>query len=168
METLVGGNHLRRLGFDDLAGVQTHLLSLDMVSRNRRFHCGFSDAAVTAYASRFDPINDILFGAIEPVSNRVVGLAEARAGCTPRTVDLGVSVLEPQRRRGIGHQLSARVVEFAFATGSDAVELVFDPENLAAQRIAVGLGARFHAPGRAVVHAPASLETPAGDPQASP
>jgi GNAT superfamily N-acetyltransferase len=151
VETLISETYLKRLGFDDLAGIRAHLLSLDMVSRNRRFHCGFGKGAVAAYVGGLDFAEDILFGAVEPHSNRVVGVAEARPGRAPRTMELGISVLATHRRRGIAHQLSERVVEIAFATGVRAVELMFDPGDLAARRIAAGLGGRVRASGHAVV-----------------
>ena len=73
---------LRRLDGRDLAGIEMHLLDLDLVSRNRRFRSGFGDAAVAAYVRRLDLTTDILFGAIEEDSGRIVGLAEAHPAGT--------------------------------------------------------------------------------------
>jgi RimJ/RimL family protein N-acetyltransferase len=159
MNTPISGIQLRRLSSDDLAGIEAHLLSLDMVSRNRRFHRGLGEAALTAYVASLDFAKDILFGAIEPFGNRVVGVAEARPGPSPRTVDLGISVLATHRGRGIAHQLGVRAVAIAFATGASAVELLFDPGNAAAKRIAVKLGASVRASGYAVVHAASQCES---------
>lgn len=142
---------LRRLESGDLAAIETHLLDLDLVSRNRRFHSGFSDAAVAAYVRRLDPSTDILFGAIEEDSGRIVGLAEARPAGRPRTVDVAASVLTPHRRRGLAHELVARTVAVAFGQGATAVELLFAPDDAAAAHIAAGLGASRAAPGRAVL-----------------
>ena len=61
MEPLISGRHLRRLGFDDLASIEAHLLSLEMVSRNRRFHSGFSEHAVKAYIAGLDAEKDLGF-----------------------------------------------------------------------------------------------------------
>src|SRR3954453_23975481 len=164
MDTAADGLHVRRLRTGDLAAIEGHLLRLDMVSRNRRFHCGFGDAAVKAYVGGLDADADILFGAVDRDSGRVIGLAEARPAGKPRTVDLGVSVLSSHRRVRLAHALAARTVEggFArgghtveavFARGGTIVELLFDPDNLPATRIAAGLGAKVCAPGRAVLNA---------------
>jgi RimJ/RimL family protein N-acetyltransferase len=144
---------LRRLDGRDLAGIETHLLDLDLVSRNRRFGSGFGDAAVAAYVRRLDPATDILFGAIEEDSGRIVGLAEAHPAGAAHAVEIGTSVLASHRRRGLARELVARAVATAVAQGATAVELLFDPTNTAAARIAAGLGASLCAPGRAVLRA---------------
>ena len=147
-----GGLEVRRLSGRDLGAIERHLLGLDMVSRNRRFSSGFGDAAVMAYVQRLDLSADILFGAIEENSGRIVGLAEAHPFGGPRTVEIGTSVLATHRRRGLATRLVARAVAVAQAEGATTVELLFDPSNYAAARIAVGLGASMRAPGRAVLH----------------
>jgi GNAT superfamily N-acetyltransferase len=148
------GARLRRLGDGDLAGIEAHLLDLDLVSRNRRFHSGFSDAAVEAYVRRLDPASDILFGAIDEDSGRIVGLAEAHPAGPPRTVEIATSVLAPHRRRGLARELVARTVAAAVRQGAAAVELRFEPDNAAAAHIAAGLGAGRAVSGRAVLLVP--------------
>lgn len=145
------GSQLRRLGHEDLHGIEMHLLSLDMASRNSRFGCGFGDWAVTDYARGLDVTKDILFGATEFGTDRIVGLAEARPAKAPQTVDLGVSVLASHRKRGLAHELVARAVDVAFDRDVKAIELTFAPSNVAAGRIAAKLGAAIKAPGFAVV-----------------
>jgi hypothetical protein len=98
--------HLRRLADEDLPLIEMHLLGLDMPSRNSRFHCGFGDAAVAAYVRDLDPSRDVLFGAVDPGTGRIVGLAEARPANAPKTVDLATSVLPSHRKRGLAHALS--------------------------------------------------------------
>jgi GNAT superfamily N-acetyltransferase len=142
---------LRRLDGRDLAGIERHLLELDMVSRNRRFLSGFGDAAVAAYVRRLDVTTDILFGAIEQESGRIVGLAEVHPAGVPRTVEVGTSVLATHRRRGLARELISRAVAVAFAQGATAAELLFDPSNAAAAGIAAALGARTSVPGRAIL-----------------
>jgi RimJ/RimL family protein N-acetyltransferase len=144
---------MRRLDGGDLAGIERHLLELDLVSRNCRFHSGFSDAAVAAYVRRLDVTTDILFGAIEEANGRIIGLAEARPAAAWRTVDVGTSVLPTHRRRGLAHELVSRVIAVAFAEGVTAAEFLFDPANTAAARTAARLGAKSNSPGRAVLHA---------------
>ena len=142
---------LRRLTQGDVPAIETHLLALDMVSRNNRFHCALGDAAVARYAQRFDNTADLLFGAIDAGSGRIVALAEARPAGAPRTVDVAVSVHAAHRRRGLGRTLVACTVSAAFAQGATAAHLRFAPGNLPAVRIAAGLGARFGAPGQAIL-----------------
>ena len=148
------GVHLRRLGDKDLPLVEEHLLGLDMPSRNSRFHCGFGDAAVAAYVRDLDPNRDVLFGAIDPGTGRIVGLAEARPANGPKTVDLATSVLPSHRKRGLAHALVTRAAGVASDQGATAADLRFAPGNLAANRIAARLGASFRAPGIAVVRLP--------------
>jgi GNAT superfamily N-acetyltransferase len=146
--------HLRRLGDKDVPLVEEHLLGLDMPSRNSRFHCGFGDAAVAAYVRDLDPNRDVLFGAIDPGTGRIVGLAEARPANGPKTVDLATSVLPSHRKRGLAHALVTRAAGVASDQGATAADLRFAPGNLAANRIAARLGASFRAPGIAVVRLP--------------
>ena len=142
---------LRRLGSGDLAAIESHLLELDAVSRNSRFHCGFGDAAVAGYVRSLDDTVDVLFGAIESRNGRMVGLAEARPAEAPGTVELAVSVLPTHRRHGLGHELLRRAASAAFARGMTVAHLLVAPDNVAAARTAATLGARFRAPGRAVL-----------------
>lgn len=149
----MSGTCLRRLDDGDRAGIERHLLELDPVSRNRRFHSGFGDAAVAAYVRSLDVTADLLFGAIEESSGRIVGLAEARPAAAWLTVEVGTSVLPTHRKRGLARELIARAVAVAFGEGVTAAEFLFDPTNSAAVRIAARLGAKSYLPGRAVLHA---------------
>ena len=99
MSVAVGDARPRQLNRDDLAAVERHLLDLDLVSRNRRFNGGLSDATIVAYARRFDVNSDVMFGAVESGHGRIVGLAEARSADHPRTVEIGTSVLATHRGR---------------------------------------------------------------------
>jgi len=148
------GVYLRRLGDEDLPLIEMHLLSLDMPSRNSRFHGGFCDAAVAAYVRGLDPSTDVLFGAIDPGTGCIVGLAEARPADAPKTMELGASVLQSHRKRGLAHALVALAVDVASDQGATAADLRLAPGDLAANRIAARLGASFGAPGIAVVHLP--------------
>jgi GNAT superfamily N-acetyltransferase len=145
------GVHLRRLGDEDLPLIEMHLLSLDMPSRNSRFHGGFGDVAVAAYVRGLDPSRDVLFGAIDPGTGCIVGLAEARPADAPKTMELGASVLQSHRKRGLGHALAALAVGVASDQGATAADLRLAPGNLAANRIAARLGASFRAPGIAAL-----------------
>jgi len=80
-----------------------------------------------------------------------VGLAEAHPTGTPHTVEIGASVLAENRRLGLARALVRRAVDTAVAEGADAIELLFDPDNRPAARIAAGLNARLCSAGRAVL-----------------
>ncbi len=151
---------MRRLDGRDLVEIERHLLELDLVSRNRRFHSGFGDAAVAAYVRGLHTSTDILFGAVENASGRIVGLAEARRAAARQTVEVGTSVLAAHRRRGLARELVARAIAAAFAQGATAANLIFDPTNPAAVRIVARLGARSFVPGRAVLCTRPAVETP--------
>jgi GNAT superfamily N-acetyltransferase len=142
---------LRKLNKSDAGAIEMHLLALDPVSRNRRFLSGFSDIAIARYVLGLDFASDIFFGAVESDSGEVVGLAEAHSIHPTGTVEIGASVLDPHRRRGLARELVALIVAEAAAHGANRVELLFDPGNYPAARIAAGLNARFCSPGRAVL-----------------
>jgi GNAT superfamily N-acetyltransferase len=156
----ISGASIRRLDGRDIAGIEQHLLELDMVSRNRRFHCGFGDAAVKAYVRRLDISIDILFGAVEEASGRIVGLAEAHPASAQQTVEVGTSVLPTHRKRGLARELIRRAIAAAFAQGATAAELIFDPSNRAMVCLVAGLGARSCVPGRAVLCARPDVHAP--------
>jgi hypothetical protein len=82
-----------------------------MTSRNSRFHGGFGDAVVAAYVRGLDSSRDVLFGAIDPATGCIVDLAEARAADAPKTMELGASVLQSHRKRGLAHALVALAVD---------------------------------------------------------
>jgi predicted N-acetyltransferase YhbS len=69
----------------------------------------------------------------------------------PRTVEVAVSVHPYHRREGLGRRLVARAVSLAFAEGAEAAVFLFAPENRAVAGLAAALGARFPAPGRALL-----------------
>jgi GNAT superfamily N-acetyltransferase len=149
-----GGPRLRRLGAADLPEIERHLLGLDLVDRNARFHSGFGDAAVTTYARGLDFAVGILVGATQGPGNRILGLAEAHPAGAPRTVELAVSVLATHRRRGLGRRLLAHALELAFAAGADTAELRCSPGNRHLMHIAMALGApsELASEGRAVIY----------------
>ena len=142
---------LRQLTAGDAGAIEAHLLGLDMMSRNSRFHCALGDYAVAQYARCFDAAVDTLFGAVDARSGCIVALAEARRADVSYSVDLAVSVHPSHRRRGLGRSLAARAVAAAFARGATEARLRFAPANPAAARIAAGLGAKFCAPGLAIL-----------------
>ena len=85
--------------------LERHLLALAAEDRRLRFGIALADSAVRAYVAGVDFERDVVFGAYDE-SLQLVGAAHvARAGAH---VELGVSVLEGHRDRGIGGALLER------------------------------------------------------------
>jgi ribosomal protein S18 acetylase RimI-like enzyme len=146
---------IRRLGRRDLPEVERHLLALGPADRRARFLSSADDGAIARYVARLDPGRSVLVGAADP-DGRVVGLAEAHPVLdTPRAVEVAVSVHPHHRREGLGRRLVTRAASLAFAEGAEAALFLFAPENRAVAGLAASLGARFPAPGRAVLPAEA-------------
>ena len=143
---------LRRLGRRDLAAVERHLLSLGPADRRKRFLRPADDGAISGYVSRLDPGRVVLVGAVDRDDGRMAGIAEAHPVVdAPRTVEVAVSVHPYHRREGLGRRLVARAVSTAFAEGAEAAVFHFAPANLALAGLVRALGARFPAPGRALL-----------------
>ena len=140
-----------RLGRRDLPEVERHLLALGPADRRKRFLSPADDGAIARYVSRLDPDRAVLVGAAG-LDGRLVGIAEAHPVVdAPRTVEVAVSVHPYHRREGLGRRLVARTVSIAFAEGAEAAVFRFAPANLALAGLAGALGARFPAPGRALL-----------------
>lgn len=142
---------VRRLARRDMPEVERHLLALGPADRRKRFLSPADDGAIARYAAGIDPGRAVLVGAADPVG-RLVGIAEAHPVVdAPRTVEAAVSVHPYHRREGLGRRLVALAVSLAFAEGGEAAVFLFAPENRAVAGLAGALGARFPAPGRAVL-----------------
>lgn len=142
---------VRRLARRDMPEVERHLLALGPADRRKRFLSPADDGAIARYAAGLDPGRAVLVGAADPVG-RLVGIAEAHPVVdAPRTVEAAVSVHPYHRREGLGRHLVALAVSLAFAEGAEAAVFLFAPENRAVAGLAGALGARFPAPGRAVL-----------------
>src|SRR2546421_10254002 len=89
----------------DRAALERHFLSLDREDRRLRFGISLSDAAVRAYVGRIDFDRDAAFGVLDDELNLAGAAHVARA---ERHAELGVSVLQAYRGRGIGAELLAR------------------------------------------------------------
>ena len=69
---------LRPLGVGDLVEIERHLLALDVMDRHARFGSSLADRVVAAYARSIDPVQAVLFGAMEEPGGRILGLAEVQ------------------------------------------------------------------------------------------
>jgi GNAT superfamily N-acetyltransferase len=97
--------HIRELWPAERPALYEHFLSLATVDRRLRFGAALSDSTVRDYVARIDFGHDALFGVFDE-ELRLLGVAHvARAD---DHAELGVSVLEGHRGRGIGGALLAR------------------------------------------------------------
>ena len=96
---------VRELSRPERPALETHLLALGGEDRRLRFGAAFNDAAVSAYVERIDFERDALFGVFDDALHLTGAAHVARSGAH---AELGVSVLEDHRGRGIGGALLAR------------------------------------------------------------
>ena len=96
---------VRELSRPERAALEAHLLALGAQDRRLRFGAAFNDAAVSAYVERIDFERDALFGVFDDALHLTGAAHVARSGAH---AELGVSVLEGHRGRGVGGALLAR------------------------------------------------------------
>jgi RimJ/RimL family protein N-acetyltransferase len=96
---------IRELWQGERSSLAEHLLTLKPEDRRLRFGTPLGDYSVREYVRRIDFAQDALFGVFDE-ELRLLGVAHvARAG---GHAELGVSVVERHRNRGIGAALLAR------------------------------------------------------------
>ncbi len=100
----------KRLNAIDRRVLTTHLLALSPHDRRLRFGGAASDVTVSDYVARIDFTRDAVFGCF--ADDLSLGGA-AHVALAGGVAELGVSVLAPFRRRGIGSALFARASDFA-------------------------------------------------------
>lgn len=96
---------VRELSRADLPALERHLLSLEAEDRRLRFGTPLADTGVRAYIARIDFERDAVF-AVHDDELHVLGAAHVAR--SDRHAELGVSVLDGHRNRGIGAALLAR------------------------------------------------------------
>src|SRR5690348_570875 len=96
---------IRELWPSERPELYEHFLSLGMHDRRLRFGTPLRDATVREYVARLDFEQDAVFGVLDD-ELRLLGVAHVAR--SPSFAELGVSVLEGFRGRGIGGALLAR------------------------------------------------------------
>lgn len=96
---------VRELSRADRPALERHLLCLEAEDRRLRFGMPLADTPVHAYVARIDFERDAVF-AVHDDELHVVGAAHVARGSGH--AELGVSVLDGHRNRGIGAALLAR------------------------------------------------------------
>lgn len=96
---------IRELWPSERPALYEHFLSLAREDRRLRFGAPLSDETVRGYVSRLDFGHDVLFGVLDE-ELRLLGVAHVAR--SPAFAELGVSVIDGFRGRGIGSALLAR------------------------------------------------------------
>jgi GNAT superfamily N-acetyltransferase len=136
--------HIRRLWGADKAAFRDHLLRLDSTSRAERFSGGVSDEFLIHYAENCFGAGDLVFGAF--VDGELRGAGELRSQSAIWTerapyaqrveAEAAFSVEEAFRRRGVGEQLFARIVQAATNHGVETIEIQCQADNRPMQGLA--------------------------------
>jgi RimJ/RimL family protein N-acetyltransferase len=117
----------------DAPSLERHFLALDAEDRRLRFGAPQSDTAIRAYVERIEFGRDAVFG-VWDAELQLLGVAHlARAG---KRAELGLSVLSPHRRRGLGGTLLSRACMRARNWGQRALFVYCLSENEAVMRLA--------------------------------
>ena len=143
--------HIRRLWGADKAAFRDHLLRLDPVSRAERFSGGVSDEFLIRYAENCFGAGDLVFGAF--VDGELHGAGELRSQSAIWTerapfaqrveAEAAFSVEQGFRRRGVGEQLFARIVQAATNHGVETIEIQCQADNRPMQGLAKKFSTQF-------------------------
>ena len=124
---------IRELWPSERPALYEHFLSLAAGDRRLRFGAPLSDATVREYVARIEVAQDAVFGVLDD-ELRLLGVAHVAR--SPSFAELGVSVLEGFRARGIGAALLARAHLRARNWGVPALFMHCLTENAAMMRLA--------------------------------
>jgi GNAT superfamily N-acetyltransferase len=124
---------IRELWPSERPELYEHFLSLAMEDRRLRFGARLSDTTVRDYVARIDFGQDALFGVLDD-ELRLLGVAHVARSAS--FAELGVSVLERFRGRGIGGALLGRAHVRARNWGMGALFMHCLTENAAMMRLA--------------------------------
>jgi GNAT superfamily N-acetyltransferase len=124
---------IRELWPSERPALHEHFLSLGARDRRLRFGAALGDTTVRQYVARIDFEQDAVFGVLDD-ELRLLGVAHVAR--SPAFAELGVSVLEGFRGRGIGGALLARAHMRARNWGMGALFMHCLTENAAMMRLA--------------------------------
>ena len=124
---------VRELSMADRAGLERHFLALGPEDRRLRFGAAIGDATVRAYVKRIAFDRDTVFGVGD---DNLLLLGVAHLARLPGAAELGISVLNDHRLRGVGGALMARAVMRARNVGLRTVFMHCLAENDAIPHLA--------------------------------
>jgi len=96
---------VRQISRLDRPALERHFLALEAEDRKLRFGTPLGDAAVRAYAGRIDFERDAAFGVFD---EELLLVGAAHLAKDNESAELGISVLQDHRGKGIGAALLAR------------------------------------------------------------
>lgn len=128
-----------KLDESDRPALRAHFLLLDAADRHLRFGCAVADTSVERYVAQIDFSRDAVFG-VHAECRSFEGIAHL--ALDDKHAELGVSVLEPYRGRGIGTALVSRAAVHARNRHIDVLFMQCLSENRAMVQIATKLGMR--------------------------
>ncbi|MBI4291707.1 MAG: GNAT family N-acetyltransferase [Betaproteobacteria bacterium] len=123
----------KSLTASDRGAITAHFLALGAQDRRLRFGTPISDAAIRDYVARIDFDRDAAFGVF---ANNLSLRGVAHVAVSEGVAELGVSVLQGHRRRGIGSALFERAAGFARNRFIRTLFMYCLTENTAMMRIA--------------------------------
>lgn len=132
--------HIRELSRLDRSALEPHFLALGAKDRRLRFGAPFKDDAVRAYVARIDFERDAVFG-VHDDALHLIGVAHVAR--SSQHAELGVSVLQAHRGRGVGGALLARAHMRARNWGVRELFMHCLTENAAMMRLACRQGMRL-------------------------
>ena len=124
---------IRELSHLERPALERHFLALGAQDRRLRFGASLNDFAVRAYIARIDFESDAAFGVYD---DHLHLIGAAHLGRSDGHAELGVSVLEGHRGRGVGGALLARAHMHARNWGVRALFMHCLTENSAMMHLA--------------------------------
>lgn len=140
---------IRAIGQEHLAELRAHFLALGEDDRYLRFGYAASDAQIAAYIDRIDFLRDEIFGVFSR-KLELIAVAHIAISCDPAQpcqAEIGVSVLQSGRGKGIGTRLFQRAAMFARNHGIETLTMQCLTQNAAMMRIARRAGMEVHVAG---------------------
>jgi RimJ/RimL family protein N-acetyltransferase len=137
--------NFRKLRAFERSGYLGHLRSLSVDDRRARFHTITSDDQLARHAAGVNFTRTVFLGAF--VEGVLVGVGEVALGTkAEHEAEKAVSVGASFRGRGIGGELTRRVIRIAQNRGAHSVWMFCLPDNTAMRNIARNLRGRlsFH------------------------
>ena len=147
-----------RLDASDRPALRAHFLALSAEDRRLRFGFIANDAAIERYVDGIDFSRDTVFG-VNVETRNFEGIAHL--ALDKKHAELGLSVLDPYRGRGIGTALVSRAAVHARNRDIDVLFMQCLSENRAIMRIAASIGMRVVTQGP---DSEASMSLPSANP----
>uniref|UniRef100_E6PML7 Putative GCN5-related N-acetyltransferase n=1 Tax=mine drainage metagenome TaxID=410659 RepID=E6PML7_9ZZZZ len=140
---------IRAIGMEHLAELRAHFLALGEDDRYLRFGYAASDTQICVYINRIDFVRDEIFGVFSR-KLELIAAAHIAISCDPARpsqAEIGVSVLQSGRGKGIGTRLFQRAAMFARNRGIETLTMQCLTQNAAMMRIARRAGMEVHVAG---------------------